>query len=316
MSEVSVNTLVVGGEGAVGSLFCALARANFAGSVVSLDIKPNPAERVNGVEYREGNVVSEHAAELVASAEVIVLALPADVALQAVVELSPRLRAQQCLVDTLSVKLQYVTKLQQLQPAHEALSLNPLFAPALGFKDRSVASVVVRRGPLGSKLIDAMKAAGATIVAMSAEDHDRQTAAIQAATHAAVLAFAMTLDTIGYRPSDNPALWAPPHATLLALVARIVSGEPVVYRDIQVANPFADGARAALGSACAELSRFVNTNDPTVFAELVGRLTDMLGSERASLEARCRAIFEGMQTSPQKPSRSKRALQEQKESTD
>src|SRR5690606_5292209 len=139
-------------------------------------------------------------------------------------------------------------------------------------------------GPLGSRLIDAMKAAGATIVTLSAEAHDRQTAAIQAATHAAILAFAMTLDTMGYRPSDTPALWAPPHATLLALVARIVSGEPEVYRDIQVANPFAEEARAALGRASAELSRIVSTNEPTVFTELVGKLSDMLGSERASLE--------------------------------
>jgi prephenate dehydrogenase len=297
MPRDSINTLVVGGEGAVGSLFCALARDSFEGDVASLDVKANHSERLADIQYHIGDIASEQAAPLLTAAELVVLALPADVASNAIVELSPRLRSSQCLVDTLSVKLEYVSKLLELQPAHEALSLNPMFAPALGFRGRSVASVVVREGPTGSALVVAMKAAGATVVEVSAEGHDRQTAAIQAATHAAVLAFAMALQALGYRPSEAAALWAPPHTTLLALVARIVSGEPEVYRDIQVGNPFAEAARAALGQACAELDQLVKTNDPAAFAELFQSLSGSLGTQQAGLGVQCRKLFEGLHKS-------------------
>ena len=298
MPSGSINTLVVGGEGAVGSLYCALARDGLQGQVASLDVKANDAQRLPGVHYQLGDITSEQATPLLVAADLVVLALPADVAGQAIAKLSPQLRPSQCLVDTLSVKLEYVTRLLELEPIHEALSLNPMFAPALGFEGRSVASVVVREGPTGAALIAAMKAAGAKVVEVSAEDHDRQTAAIQAATHAAVLAFAMALEAQGYRPSEAEALWAPPHTTLLALVARIVSGEPEVYRDIQVGNPFAAPARAALAQACAELDRVVSTDDPVRFAELCQRLASFLGDQRKPLEAQCRRIFEGLRQSP------------------
>ena len=46
--------------------------------------------------------------------------------------------------------------------------------------------------------------------------------------------------------ADLDRIAPPPHAALLSLLARITSGAPEVYWDVQAANPYAPAARHAL----------------------------------------------------------------------
>src|SRR5262249_140874 len=216
-------------------------------------------------------------------ADIVVLAVPARVALDAVADVAAWMRRGTLLVDTVSVKTGIAAALAEHATRQEALSLHPLFAPELGFAGRAVAAVTVRGGPLGTAVLDAVRARGGVVTAVSAEEHDRATAATQALTHAAVLAFGLALEELGMTAEELVALAPPPHLTLLALLARIASGEPETYAEVQ-ATPHAAGARAALAVAATEL---VDAD----FAPLLERARRRLSVEADAFERACERLF-------------------------
>jgi len=79
------------------------------------------------------------------------------------------------------------------------------------------------------------------------------------------------------------ALAPPPHLTLLALLARIASGEPETYREVQ-ANPHAAQARAALATAA---TRLLDAD----FGEQLSRARRRLGAEADAFERACERLF-------------------------
>ena len=79
------------------------------------------------------------------------------------------------------------------------------------------------------------------------------------------------------------ALAPPPHLTLLALLARIASGEPETYAEVQT-NPHAPRARAALAAAAGGM---VDAD----FAPLLERARRRLGPEAEAFEHACERLF-------------------------
>jgi prephenate dehydrogenase len=69
----------------------------------------------------------------------------------------------------------------------------------------------------------------------------------------------------------------PPHTALLSLLARIASGAPEVYWDVQSANPHAPAARRALARGVSQLTDVVEDGDPAAFGDLLNRLCGVLG---------------------------------------
>ena len=125
------------------------------------------------------------------------------------------------------------------------------------------------------------------VVEVGAAEHDRATAVSQALTHAVVLAFGGALDRLAPPPAAAAAA-PPPHVLLRALLARIVSGVPAVYHDIQVANPYAADARRALRDALDELDA---ADEPERFAALTVRGCHALGDEEDRYRALCGDVF-------------------------
>jgi prephenate dehydrogenase len=120
-------------------------------------------------------------------------------------------------VDTLSVKTDIVAALAAHAGHLEAVSLNPMFAPALRFDGRRVAAVVGRDGPRARALLDAVDRRGGRVAELGADEHDR----IAAVTQAVVLAFGLALGELGVAVKDLGAVATPPHLTLPALLARL-----------------------------------------------------------------------------------------------
>src|SRR4030088_2257036 len=146
------------------------------------------------------------------------------------------MRAAGRLIGTVSAKTGIVAALAAHASHVQAVSLNPMFGPDLGFNGRAVAAVVVRDGPRARALLDAIGRRGGRVAEVGADEHDRVAAAAQALTHAAVLAFGLALDELGVAIEDLGAVATPPHLTLLALLARIASGVPETYWEVQAGN--------------------------------------------------------------------------------
>lgn len=209
------------------------------------------------------------------------------------------LRPDALLVDTVSVKSTVVPALHATAAIAgdiEALSLNPMFAPALGFAGHPVASVVVRGGGRGRALHDLIEQWGARVVSVTADQHDRLAAAAQALTHAAVIAFGAALAELDVDIADLDRIAPPPHTALLALLARIASGAPEVYWDVQAANPYAPAARRALSRGVSQLEGVVSDGDPAAFGDLLDGLCGVLGPLRGAYRERSAKALRAMTT--------------------
>jgi prephenate dehydrogenase len=194
-------------------------------------------------------------------------------------------------VDTLSVKTGIAAALAAHAAHLEAVSLNPMFAPALGFDGRAVAAVVVHDGPRARALLGAIGRRGGRVTEVGAEEHDRVAAVTQALTHAAVLAFGLALDELGVEVEALSALATPPHVTLLALLARIASGEPETYRDVQAGNPHARRARTALAAGVATLADAADHGTGADFAAILDHAHQSLGPDCDAYARICEELF-------------------------
>jgi 4-amino-4-deoxyprephenate dehydrogenase len=224
-------------------------------------------------------------------ADIVVLAVPERVALAAVPAVARELRPGGLLVDTLSVKTGIVAALGAHGAHLEAVSLNPMFAPALGFDGRAVAAVVVHDGPRARALLDAVARTGGRLVELGADEHDRVAAVTQALTHAAVLAFGLALDELGVAVEDLGAVATPPHLTLLALLARVTAGEPETYWDVQASNPHAGRARTALAGGLATVADAADYGTRADYAAILERAHQTLGPDSDAYTRICEELF-------------------------
>lgn len=144
----------------------------------------------------------------------------------------------------------------------------------MGFAGQSVVVVEVRRAKLAAQFLELLERFGARLAFWSAQAHDRHTALLQAATHAAILALGICLRELQYDLGAMEAVMPPPHRAMVALLARIACGSPEVYWDIQTANHHAPKAREALARGVDRLTRLAEAGDQAGF----GRLMTEIGS--------------------------------------
>jgi prephenate dehydrogenase len=286
--------VIAGGGGAVGTLFAdALLAAGHPAATV-IDRRSDAAAPGRAGRVLAGDVQhpTEEARALVRACDLLILATPEPVAIAAAGWMLPEMKRDSLAVETLSVKSRYAAAVATIDTRAELLGVNPMFAPGLGFAGRSVVAVPYRCGGLAQLLLDFIGAQGSDIVQLSADEHDRACAALQVATHASVLAFGMALSATGYDLAAAERIMPPPHRTLLALLARILSGDPEVYRDIQSANPYAGRVRLDLLEAHRRLERIVASDDPEPFHALVTDLRRLLVGARTDYPRLCARLFE------------------------
>jgi 4-amino-4-deoxyprephenate dehydrogenase len=300
---------LVAGGGAVGAMFAShLADSGYEVCVIDPRAPSVPGQARTRSERGDITDIGPALAAQIGRADLIVLAVPERVALAALVRLVRVMNPGALLVDTLSVKARIVAAIRLSAPGRQAVSLNPMFAPALGMMGRPVAAVVVRDGPLTRELLHLVGTWGGRVVPVTAADHDRLTSAAQALTHAAVLAFGLALAELDVEVRELTAIAPPPLLTLLALLARIVDGTPEVYWDVQSANPRAAGARAALADGARQLAALVGNDDEAGFAAVLAGLQNFLRPESERYRHICAQTFDAMtfdaMNSPAQPPRS------------
>ena len=293
------RVVVAGGSGAVGSLFAERLQES-GNDVVIVDLAaPGPTHRVTRFVRGDIGDPGAEVADVVRTADAVLLSVPEPVALVAIGRLAGALRPDALIADTLSVKSTVVPALHaaaMVAGEAEALSLNPMFAPSLGFAGHPVASVVVRDGQRGRALRDLIEQWGARVVTVTADQHDRVAAAAQALTHAAVIAFGAALAELDVDIADLDRMGPPPHTALLSLLARIASGAPEVYWDVQAANPYAPAARRALARGVSQLTGVVEDGDCAAFGDLLDRLCGVFGPLRGAYRERSAQGLRAMTT--------------------
>lgn len=287
------RSVIVGGGGAVGSLFARALTDAGARDLVLVDRRGPGTSPTDTAVFLEGDILrpSREVIGQVRSCDLMILATPEAAAIAALDSLLPALQPGALLVDTLSVKGRYAQTLATKRTQAELLGVNPMFAPGLGFAGQSVVAVPYRPGPKSEAFLEFVAAQGSEVVQLSAEAHDQACAALQVVTHASILAFGMALAAGGHDIAAAGRIMPPPHRTMLALLARIVAADPEVYRDIQTANPAAARARADLVDAHRRLERIVACGDPEPFHRLIAELREMFRDTGADYTRLCARLF-------------------------
>jgi prephenate dehydrogenase len=158
-------------------------------------------------------------------------------------------RAERALLDVTGVMAPAIAAMRDHAPGKERVSTHPLFAP--GNAPGNVAVVPDDPGPVTGAVLADVEAAGNRVFETTAEEHDRAMESVQAAAHAAVLAYALAAEPVR-EPFATPVSEA-----LVDVVETVTGGPPDVYREIQAAFEGADRvADAARRVADAEGAAF------------------------------------------------------------
>jgi prephenate dehydrogenase len=288
--ETLKQCVVVGGSGAVGGMFARLLALSGA-EVTVVDTGPPPSSLtgrfvIGDITAPDRDVIAE-----LRAADLILLAVPEPVALAALPAVVRAAEPDALLAHTLSVQSRMARALSEQAPDYQAVGLNPMFAPSLGITGRPVAAAVVNDGPRVTELLGLVSAWGGRVMRTAPERHDRLAAVTQALTHAAVLAFGLAMAELDTDIEEVSSMAPPPHQTMLALLARVASGAPEVYWDVQVANPYARDAREALRAGILRVAELAASSDEAAFAASLGEVGDLLGSERGQYRDLCAEVF-------------------------
>ncbi|MCQ4160563.1 prephenate dehydrogenase/arogenate dehydrogenase family protein [Roseomonas sp. GC11] len=177
-----------------------------------------------------------------ASQPVVILAVPVARLAEAARAIAPHLRPGALVVEVCSIKTHPLAVLRDLLPAHvELLGTHPLFGPQSGRDGiAGLRLVACPGGGAQARLaLRMLRRLGLQVVAMTAEEHDRQMAWVQGLTHLVARLVAGL---------EMPAL---PHTTpsfdlLMRATAQVSQDSEALFRTITEDNPFVAGVKAQL----------------------------------------------------------------------
>ena len=229
-------------------------------------------------EYLQGDLREVDAAfqQAIAKADAILLSTPMHPALEALNDIAQSMKPGAVLLDIFSVKTPVVAKMQALRQDIECLSLHPMFAPDNGFDGQNVVYIPVNSGTGSESLLNWLKAEGAVLTEMTADEHDRQAALIQAATHLSLIALGSAFAESGYCYKKASGLFTPFHKSILSLMARIATQPGHVYWQIQTDNPHAAAARKILETEIKKLNQQIDTGNDAAFLKAFHAIEELL----------------------------------------
>lgn len=286
-----VSSLIIGGAGAVGNLFVQNLRETFPNLKISVLDLIKPKQPIPNVRY-ESNLDSY--IEAFKEFDLVILALPEVAALAILPDIKKWLKSDALVVDTLSVKSNICSKVKTLSLDGEYLSINPMFAPNIGFSQQTVLVVPVQTGHRTANFLQLLSNWGATVKMLTVDEHDLATAQLQSLTHATIMAFGLALIKGGYDINQLISMASPPHKTMLSLLARILSGSPDVYRDIQLNNPHASDVRHNLVDSIKTIDDMITQGSPSDFADLFDKFEVLLSEQREMLTEQCKVVFKSL----------------------
>ncbi|MDY7036211.1 MAG: hypothetical protein SV375_08640, partial [Thermodesulfobacteriota bacterium] len=215
------NILIIGANGNVATL---LARkfSECNASLTGIDLHPGPSipdiySRYFSLDILDAKDTPNRLLSIM-NVDCVLICLPEQTAISALPVILREMASGMLLVDTLSVKSHYIgafsKNVEIAGKDIQMVSINPMFNPALGFKDNNVAVINMHKGPLASAFVSLLKGWGANLAFLTAEEHDANMAAIQVATHASLLSFGLALSKMGYDIQGAKNLRTPMHAHL------------------------------------------------------------------------------------------------------
>ena len=166
------------------------------------------------------------------------------------------------------------------------VSIHPMFGPVEDWTGFNLCTVPMAGGTGESREAFLALVGGwqARRIELSAEEHDRLTAWVQAACHFAILGYGAALAASGASWENMQRISTPTQQLLLSLVARIALSDEATYGQIQKENPFAADARAEIAAACGRLEQLSGGQPDPTFQNLFRHIAGFLATDGGHLK--------------------------------
>ena len=246
----SRRILIVGGDGQMGRLFANAFRQR--GHQISILEKDDGIDRPAAVN----------------AAEIVIISVPMNDAVEVVTQLAPYVRADAMLCDFNSLK-QDICQVYQAQCKGQALGTHPMFGPTVRtLRRQKVVTCHIRKGPLCDWFTTELGRLGLELIETAPEIHDRMMAVVQVLTHFRTLVMGRALSQTGVPVEDSLQFTSPIYRLELAVVGRLFAQDPELYAEIEMSNPYGPEFRDHFLKAAKEVEETISSGDRTAFTDL------------------------------------------------
>lgn len=207
-------------------------------------------------------------AAVIGDADVTMIAVPMAMAEDVAARLAPFVRRDALLCDINSLK-GGICRVMEAGCTGEVLGLHPMFGPSVhSLRRQKIVACPRREGPVSARLLREFAALGAEVVYADPETHDRAMAIVQVLVHFSTLVMGRALAAAHLPLAETLRFTSPIYRLELAFVGRLFAQDPDLYAEIEMRNPYAAEARAALRHAVAEVDGILAAGDRTGFRRL------------------------------------------------
>jgi len=236
-------------------------------SVVITGPRKEPGEKVArrfGCSYSSDNLTA-------ARSRYVVICTPIKIAPSIICQIGPLMEKGSVLMDICSVKTEVCSVADKsLPPAVEYVSVHPMFGPSVKNLEGQVVIIIPVRGDNFAPRLQAfLERSKARTIVTTSEMHDYALAVVQSLTHFAYLAVGTTLKDLDFDIRDSRALSSPVYELMLDMIGRILSGDPGMYGEIQMSNPYSAKVEELFLANAQRLKAAVDARDATAFSKMM-----------------------------------------------
>ena len=267
------EVLIIGGTGKMGQWFSRFFREQ-GFNVTITSRKPSRALRV----ARKLKVkLTRLSREALASSDLVLLSIPPSETAEIIEDIASKMRKNTVLIEISSVKTNLASLLEEIAVKFgiKVVSLHPMFGPsAKSIHGYSIIVVPVKGCEKAAKKVAKFfREAGAKVVfAKNFAEHEEMTALTLALPHFINLLFGLTLSLTAYPIRKISDYGGTTFILQKILCESVISEDPKLYGEIQIANRRFKEAVLKLSQAFSKLKQTVEENDLEEFTRIFGEL--------------------------------------------
>ena len=259
---------VIGGNGAMGSLFANLFRG-LGNEVVIADVD-----------------TSLSPVEAARDSDAILVSVPIRSTLDVIRSVGPACRRDALLFDVTSTKIEPIQTMCDTSNCN-VIGTHPMFGPSVNTLQEQRIVLVPGRTHPGSDweswLRTSLRARGLTILEASAEEHDRSMSIVQVLTHFSTEVLGLAMSRLSVPVEETLKFASPVYLIELLMTARHFCQSGDLYGAIHMANPNRKAIVEAFQDSIGLWREAVGSGDQEAFSSLFEECSEFFGSfsERA-----------------------------------
>jgi len=201
----------------------------------------------------------------------VVVCTPLNAAASVVEEVAPLMKEGSVLMDICSVKSHICSTARKVVPAGvEYVSVHPMFGPSVKNLEGQVVLIVpVTARGFAEFLRDFLVGHQARALITTSDEHDYALGVVQCLTHFLYLAVGTTLREMGFDIKASRNFSSPVYELMLDMIGRILSGDPKMYAEIQMSNPYSAEIEDRFLKNASRLKSIVDRRDVEGFSSLM-----------------------------------------------